>query len=85
MKIFKKVLTPVPNSGCTQFYRCLNNALVAFSCPSGYLFDINIKDCSLASNVINLSRCSSSLTLRSVQKSLIGTLSNDFNTYSYLV
>ncbi len=48
---------------------------MAFSCPSGYLFDLAIKDCNLASKVINLARCSSSLTLRSIQKSLIGTLS----------
>ena len=43
-------LTPLSND-CSRFYRCINNQLLIFSCPTGYLFDSLSRDC-LLSNLV---------------------------------
>lgn len=88
-----KVMTPVLNSGCKKFFRCLNNELVAFACPDGFLFDQNIKDCNSANLVTNMSKCTSTLNLKTIliKKTVSGTLNCnskhltkiDCNNYNY--
>lgn len=43
-------LTQVP-SDCSKFYRCVNGQQSILVCPSGYLFDDNIKSCNPANEV----------------------------------
>jgi hypothetical protein len=45
-----------PSSGCTKYYRCVYSGTpyqkaILLSCPTGYLFDLNLKNCALANTV----------------------------------
>jgi hypothetical protein len=53
--------TRSPND-CSTFYRCSNNILYTFYCPSGLLFDESVKVC----NYANMVNCNTQTTTMSM-------------------
>ena len=44
--------TPV-NGDCSRYYRCVNGNVYTETCPSGTLFDPNLRVCNWANQVTN--------------------------------